>query len=428
MEVRVEKVEGIRGNVIAPPSKSYTHRAFIIASLAEGCSVIKNYLRAQDTLSTLKACGAFGVRIEENDKVTIHGSGEKLQTPKRVIDCENSGTTIRLISGIAALDGEVTLTGDASIQRRPMQPLLDALKQLGVEVYSTKGNGTLPIVMKGGNLKGGKVKIRGDISSQFISSLLILSPCVKDDVRITVTTPMKSKPYIDLTLDIMEKFGVKVENKNYREFFIKARQKYIAREYEIEGDYSSASYFLALAAMTHSEITVKNLFKETKQGDRKLLDILKKMGAEVTVRDREVTVKGAKLQGIRANLGDAPDLLPTVAALACKARGKTVIKNVEHARFKESDRIAACSSELSKFGVDMEEKKDGLAIYGTGRLTGARVNSVDKLGRADHRMAMALAVAGLAAEGETSIENAECVEISFPDFFNILRSLGIKVR
>ncbi|MDI6655284.1 MAG: 3-phosphoshikimate 1-carboxyvinyltransferase, partial [Candidatus Hydrothermarchaeota archaeon] len=236
---------------------------------------------------------------------------------------------------------------------------------------------------------------------------------------------LKSRPYIDLTLDIMEKFGVKVENKNYREFFIKAGQKYRGREYEIEGDYSSASYFLALAAMTHSEITVKNLFKKSKQGDRKLLDILKKMGAEVTVRDREVTVKGAKLQGIRADLGDAPDLLPAVAALACKARGKTVIKNVEHARFKESDRIAACSSELSKFGVDIEEKKDGLVIYGTGRLTGARVNSTDKLGMADHRMAMALAVAGLAAEGETSIENAECVEISFPDFFNILRSLGI---
>lgn len=423
MEVRVRKIEGIRGSVTAPPSKSYTHRSFIIASLAEGTSKIKNCLRAGDTLATLKACRAFGVKIEENEEITIQGSGGKLKTPESAIDCENSGTTIRLIAGIAALDGEVTLTGDASIQRRPMQPLLDALGQLGVESCST--NGTPPLVIKGGNFEGGEARIRGDISSQFISSLLIAAPYAKNDVRITITTQMKSKPYVDLTLDMMEKFGVKVENKSYKEFLIKAGQKYRGREYEVEGDYSSASYFLALAAMTHSEITVKNLFRDSKQGDRQLLRILKKMGAEVTEKNREVAVKGGELKGINVDLGNAPDLLPTVAALACKAKGKTVIKNVAHARLKESDRIAACSTELSKFGVSIEEKKDGLVVHGTGRLTGAKVNSVDKLGRADHRMAMALTIAGLAAEGETTIENAECVQISYPEFFDVLKSLGV---
>ncbi len=426
MEIKVRKIEGIRSSVTAPPSKSYTHRSFIIASLAEGTSRIKNCLRAGDTLATLKACRAFGVKMEENEEIKIHGSGGKLKTPEAAIDCENSGTTIRLVAGMAAIDGEVTLTGDASIQRRPMQPLLDALKQLGVEGCST--NGTPPIVIKGGNFRGGEAKIRGDVSSQFISSLLIAAPYAENDVRITVTTPMKSTPYVDLTLDIMEKFGVRARNKNYKEFFIEAKRRYREREYEVEGDYSSASYFLALAAMTPSEITVKNLFRDSKQGDRQLLNILKKMGAQVTIKSREVTVKKGELEGVGVNLANAPDLLPTVAALACKAEGETIIRNVEHARFKESDRIAACSSEFSKFGVSIEEKKDGLVIHGTGKLAGAKVNSVDKLGRADHRIAMALTIAGLAAEGVTTIENAECVEISYPGFFNALRSLGINIE
>lgn len=417
MKVEVRGIEGIKGMLEAPPSKSYTHRAFIIASLADGTSTIKSPLIAGDTLSTLDALQAFGVKIERDGEIKIHGTGGELETPSKVIDCGNSGTTIRLISGISALDGQVTLTGDESVQKRPMQPLLDALTQLGVEAYSIRGDGTPPVVIKGGRVKGGEVRIRGDISSQFISSLLIFSPYAENDVRIEITTPLKSRPYIDMTLDVMERFGVDVVNKGYRLFEIKG-QRYRATDYAVEGDYSSSSYFLALAALTNSEITVRTLLRESKQGDRAIVDILEEMGAVVEAEKDRVTVKGKGLQGIEVDLGDTPDLLPPLAALACKAEGKTVIKNVEHARYKETDRLSACAREFRKFGVEIEERRDGLTIRGKKKLGGADVYTYN-----DHRMAMALTIAALAAEGASTIEDVDCVDISFPSFFGALKEL-----
>jgi len=420
MKAIVEEVSGIVGTVTAPPSKSYTHRAFIIASLAEGESVIENPLLAGDTLSTLNAMRAFGVKIEENKDVLIHGCGGVLETPKGEIDCGNSGTTIRLVSGVAALDGMVTLTGDESVKKRPMQPFLDALEQLGVRASSS--NGTPPVVIEGSGIKGGEASIRGDISSQFISSLLTVAPYAKNDVKIKITTPLKSKPYVDVTLDIMEKFGVEVEG-DYETFDIKAGQRYRGTEYSIEGDYSSASYFFAIAALTGSEITVQNLEGESKQADRLILDILKEMGAKVTVEGREVTVEGNSLTGIEVDLGDAPDLLPTVAALGCRAKGETVIKNVGHARYKETDRLAACTKEFRKFGVTIDEYKDGMSITGTEKLTGSEVKSYG-----DHRMAMALTVLGASAKGKTVVDDVACVSISFPGFFRALNQVGMKIE
>ncbi len=422
MKAIVEGTAKVAGTVTAPPSKSYTHRAFIIASLADGDSVIENPLLAGDTLSTLNAMRAFGVGIEEKGDVLIHGCAGALETPKGEIDCGNSGTTIRLVSGFAALDGTVTLTGDESVRKRPMQPLLDALSQLGVKAFSS--DGTPPVTIEGRGLRGGKVDIRGDISSQFITSLLIAAPYAKNDVRINITTPLKSRPYVDMTLDIMEKFGVEVETGgNYETFNIKAGQKYRGTRYSIEGDYSSASYFFALAALTGSDITVQNLEGGSKQGDRRILGILKDMGAKVIVGAGEVTVKGDRLTGMEVDLGDAPDLLPTVAALGCRAEGETVIKNVGHARYKETDRIAACTKEFKKFGVAISEYKDGMSITGTEKLTGSEVKSYG-----DHRMAMALAVLGASAEGKTVVGGAGCVSISFPGFFSALNQIGVKVN
>ncbi|MEE9474258.1 MAG: 3-phosphoshikimate 1-carboxyvinyltransferase [Candidatus Hydrothermarchaeaceae archaeon] len=419
MKAIVEGASGIGGTVAAPPSKSYTHRAFVIASLAEGESVIESPLLAGDTLSTLNAMRAFGVKIEEKGDIIIHGSGGALETPKGGIDCGNSGTTIRLVSGVAALDGVATLTGDESVKKRPMQPLLDALEQLGVRASSS--NGTPPVVIEGGGIKGGEASIRGDVSSQFISSLLIVAPYAEKDVRIKIITPLKSRPYVDMTLHIMKKFGI--EAGSGREILeIKAGQMYRGTKYCIEGDYSSAAYFFALAALTGSEITVQNLESESKQADRLILDILTEMGAKVTVKDREVTVKGNGLTGIEVDLGNAPDLLPTVAALGCRAEGETQIKNVEHARYKETDRIAACTKEFKKFGVAINEYKDGVSITGIEKLNGAEVKSYG-----DHRMAMALAVLGASTEGKTVIDDVECVSISFPGFFGALNQLGINV-
>jgi 3-phosphoshikimate 1-carboxyvinyltransferase len=425
MAVIVTKAQEIGGTVTAPPSKSYTHRAFIIAGLARGTSTVRDYLDAADTMSTLHALEAFGIGMEKRErKVQIHGSGGRLKTPPGIIDCGNSGTSIRLLCGVAALDGEVTLTGDASVQRRPMGPLLDALRQLGVEADSVKGDGTPPVIIKGGGLGGGTVKVRGDVSSQFISSILISAPYASGDTTLEITTPLKSRPYVDITLDIMGRFGITVENRDYRAFTVRGKGRYRACGYTIEGDYSSSSYFLALAAMTGSEITVKNLFHDSVQGDAVILAILERMGADVRQGEKEVTVKGGTLEGIEVDLSDTPDLLPTVAALGTAAEGTTEIVNVEHARYKESDRISACAAEFRKFGVEIEERKDGLLIKGTGgNLKGATVETYH-----DHRMTMALAITGCCADGRTVINGAECVGISFPDFFEKMKGLGVEVE
>ncbi|MFQ5887288.1 MAG: 3-phosphoshikimate 1-carboxyvinyltransferase [Candidatus Hydrothermarchaeales archaeon] len=424
MDARIKRAKILEGFVEAPPSKSYTHRAIIIASLAEGKSVVKNYLKSEDTASTIDACQAFDIRIEKiGDDLVIYGSGGKLQTPRKEIDVQNSGTTIRLMCGIASLDGRVKLTGDTSIQKRPMQPLLDALGQLDVKAYSVKGNGFPPIVIEGGAFKGGVAKIRGDMSSQFISSILIASPYAEENVEIILTTEARSRPYLDITLDIMESFGVSAHNEKYKRFVVESSQRYKGREYQVEGDYSSASYFLALAALTGSEIMVKNLVKGSKQGDKYFLEILQKMGVKVETDNREVTVSGGELTGIEVDLGDTPDLLPTVAALATKAEGRTVIKNIKHARFKECDRVSACAVEFKKFGAKTEEMEDSLIIHGTKKLKGSRVKSYN-----DHRMAMALTVVGLCADGVTVVEGAECIDISFPGFFSMLRQLGADIE
>lgn len=417
MDYRVTGVQGLKGVVNAPPSKSYTHRAFIIASLAEGESKIENYLSSRDTLATIKACEALGVKTDLNKVARVKGAGGELKAPRKVIDCENSGTTIRLVTGMASLDGEVTLTGDASLQNRPMGPLLDALGQLGVKAYSSRGDGSPPVFVKGGTLHGGRAELRGDISSQFISSLLIISPYAEEDVEISLTTPLRSKPYLDITIDVMESFGIGVVNRDYSKFEI-TPGRYNGREYKVEGDYTNASYFLTLAALTNSDITVKGLVKDSKQGDKAVLQILRDMGAEVKMGEDWVRVRGNGLRGVEVDLKDSPDLVPTVTALACKARGATVIKNVEHARYKESDRLSTCAEEFRKFGAKIIEKRAGLVIHGVSKPRGAVVDS-----HRDHRLAMSLSILGLASEGATTVKGAECAGISYPGFFEALKSL-----
>lgn len=418
MDLKIESADRIGGTVEAPPSKSYTHRAFIIAALAKGESRIVSPLRAQDTNATLEALRAFGIEIEDKGDIFIKGSGGVLKTPDRIVDTMNSGTSIRLLATMAALGGKVVLTGDESIQKRPIQPLLDALSQLGVSGKTLKGNGCPPFEILGGGISGGTTKIPGNISSQFISSILISSPYADSDVTVELTTPLKSKPYVDITLDIARNFGIEFENHDYQSFSVKAGRTYQGREYRIEGDYSSASYFIALAAMAKSRITVNNLVACSRQGDRVILDIVHRMGAGVESTGRGVKVSGRSLQGIRVDLSDSPDLLPTVAAMAVVAKGKTIIENVEHARYKESDRIAACAKEFRKFGAKIEEKRDGLIIEGTVEPVGAVIETYH-----DHRMAMAGTILALVSKGSTVIKGAECVDISYPGFFENIKRL-----
>ncbi|WP_457555750.1 3-phosphoshikimate 1-carboxyvinyltransferase [Candidatus Pyrohabitans sp.] len=408
-----------RGSAPAPPSKSYTHRAFVAAGLAEGSSVIRSYLVAEDTEATIQGMRSFGAGIEEFEGFArVKGTGGKLTTPVRAIDCRNSGTTLRLLTGVASLDGVAVLTGDASLRRRPVQPLLDALHMLGVRAESIPANGCPPVRVRGSTLRGGVARIRGDVSSQFISALLMVAPYAESDVEVVLTSPLKSRPYVDLTVDVMRSFGAEVENHDYRAFRVTSGKGYRGRSYTVEGDYSSASYFLALAALTGGEVTVENLNPGSKQGDRAILDILRSFGAVVESGKGQIIVRGDTMRGVELDLGDTPDLLPTVTALAVKARGTTVIKNVEHARYKESDRISTCAREFAKFGAGIEERSDGLVIKGATELRGAEVHT-----HGDHRLAMALSIAALAARGRSVVHDAQCASVSFPGFFEVLAGL-----
>lgn len=417
MEFEVNRTEKIRGVVNAPPSKSYTHRAFLIASLAEGFSKIKYPLYSDDTMATLDSSLAMGVDITaESEECLIYGSGGNLKTPDDVLDVRNSGTTLRFFSSAASLaPGYTVLTGDQSIRTRPMQDLMESLEKLGVSIRSTKNNGKAPIIVNGG-LMGGNTSIRGNVSSQFISSILITAPYADKPVDLEIQRKFISKPYVDITLDVMKEFGVEVETNNANQFHIEP-QVYKGKEYTVEGDYSSASYLIAAAASLNSDLTIKNLNLESKQGDKFILDIVKQMGCDVNLKENQVNIQGqGELHGIDVNLGNTPDLLPTVAALGAMADGTTHIYGAEHARLKETDRIHTCALELSKLGVIVKENPDGLTIEGEAK--GGVVKS-----HHDHRLVMALYLIGLKVGG-VKIEDASVYQISFPNFIEVMDELS----
>ncbi|WP_456372740.1 3-phosphoshikimate 1-carboxyvinyltransferase [Methanocaldococcus sp.] len=422
----VKKTERLEGTIKSPPSKSYTHRAVIGSSLAEGKSIIKNPLWGEDCLSSVNGCRMLGANIildKEKDEWIVEGG--KLKTPDNVIDVGNSGTTLRILTSISSQipKGYAILTGDDSIRRRPMQPLLDALKQLNIEAFSSKMDGTAPIIVKSSKISGNVVKIRGDISSQFITSLMMLLPFNNEDTEIILTSPLKSKPYIDVTIDILNKFGIKID-KTENGFLVYGNQKYKPINYIVEGDYSSSSYLIAAGVLINSDLTIENLFSDSKQGDKAIINIVKEMGADIKVKKDKVIINGEyNLEGIDVDVKDIPDLVPTIAVLGCFAEGKTEIFNGEHVRLKECDRLRACAVELRKMGADIKEKPDGLIIRGVKKLKGAKLNTYN-----DHRLVMAFTVAGLKAEGETIIDNEESVKISFPNFVEVMKSIGANIE
>ena len=430
--VMIYLTERLFGEVMVPPSKSYTHRAVILASLSEGVSRIFNPLFSRDTLATVRACKAFGVPImekrgeEEGEKfLEVCGSGN-VETPDDVINVENSGTTLRIITAIAGLSpGATVLTGDDSIRKRPMQPLLDALQQLGVKAWSTRGNGLAPIVVEGGGFKGGNVAIRGDVSSQFITALLLVAPLGESDCKIKILGEVVSGPYVEITLEMLDLFGVKVEKKD-EGFFIPAPQRYKAVDFYIPGDFSSAAFLIAAAAVTESKVKLLGLRTDSVQGDARIVNIVREMGVKISDYEDGIIVEGkGELKGVEVNCRDTPDLVPVLASLGACASGVMVLEGAEHARVKESDRIHGPAVELAKMGVKIEEKKDGMVIYGgEAEIKGGVM--VESYG--DHRMAMALSVAALKARYPVEIKDAECVNVSYPRFWNDLERLGVKVE
>ncbi|MBI2868210.1 MAG: 3-phosphoshikimate 1-carboxyvinyltransferase [Chloroflexi bacterium] len=403
---------GINGAVAAPPSKSYTIRALMCAALAGGHSEIMSPLYADDTEAAIDVLGRVGVGItRESDSWLV--SGGNLREPAGDLFCRDSAATLRFMTAVSALiPGRCRLTAGASLSRRPVQPLLQALGQLGVQCASR--DGFPPVTVEGGPLKGGTVALSGNISSQFVSALLLVAPLCREGLSIKLTTALKSEPYVRMTLACQESFGVRAAAGPGR--FIIAPQAYRPARYEVEGDWSSASYFLALGALC-GQVTVKNLDPDSLQGDKCLLGLLRELGAPVTAGPGTVTVRRAKLRAIKADLADCIDLLPTAAVLAAAAEGTTVLTGIAAARLKESDRVAAVRDALARMGIETKENEDSFEITG-GAPHGAVIDP-----RGDHRIAMAFSVLGTAA-GDTTIEQAECVAKTFPEFWGILEKIG----
>jgi len=413
----------IGGRITAPPSKSYTHRALAAALLSNGTSLIANPLKSQDTEATRKACVLLGAGVVERDE-QVEVSGGCLKTPEDVIDVGNSGTTLRFFTAISALAprGYAILTGDDSIRRRPMKPLLDALRDLGVECWSSKLDGRAPIIVKCGGVRGGEVEIPGDISSQFISALLYASVKSARGVKIRVKGDLVSKPYIDASLAVLNSFGFRIEREGYALFEVEGNQVGRSISFKVPGDFSSAAFFMAGAHLTGGELTVTGLSAELPQADAKIIEILREFGSRVNVESDGVRVRGAGGGGGgEFDLRGSPDLLPVVAVMAAKSRDETVIRGVGHARYKESNRIESMALELKKLGVEVEELPDGLRIRGKDRLRGGCV--LDSHG--DHRVFMALAVLAAATELGCTLVGAEWAEISYPEFFRDARLLGM---
>ena len=424
MEVVVERTHHLEGMVSAPPSKAYTHRMLIAALLSKGTSKIYDPLLSDDTQATLQAIEALGAKTEMKENLwTIHGD-EALKTPSDPIDCRESGSTLRFMIPVAALaPGTSTFVLGSSLEKRPVTPLLETLNQLGAESSLQKKEEGSFVEVHGGGIKGGKTSIRGDISSQFISGLLFACPKAKEDTEITVTTMLESKGYVQMTIEIIARHGIKATTTtDFSRLLIPSNQNYRPCNHTVPGDFSSAAFLLAAAAITSSRITVKNLDCQTMQGDKAILDILEKMGSAVKVGTKNVEIEGSQLTGVNIDTKDIPDLVPVCTVLACYAEGTSEIYNAKRLRYKESDRLGSLNAELKKMGADIVMKEDGLTIKGPCDLHGATV-----VPHNDHRIAMACAVAALGAKGETKIQNSECVNKSYPRFFDDLRSLGVNV-
>jgi len=422
--VIIRRTVGLSGEVYALPSKAYTHRMLIAALLSSGASKISNPLVSDDTQATLRAVTAFGAKVKLQENCwTIQGA-TPLKTPKNAVYCGESGATLRFMIPVAALaPGTSTFTLGPSLERRPLIPLLQSLKQLGVDSsYQHNEEGSL-VGIRGGGIKGGKVTISGDISSQFISGLLFACPKAKKDTEISITTPLESRNYVQITMEVLDKHGIRVSaSDNFTKLKIPSNQNYNPCNHETPGDFSSAAFLLTTAAITSSKLKVKNLDCHTTQGDKAILNILKETGSKVMVGDDYVEVEGEELNAIDVDAKDIPDLVPVCAVLACYSRGTSRIYNAKRLRYKESDRLSSLHTELRKMGAEIIVNEDSLIIRGPCKMQGTTIDPHN-----DHRIAMACAVAALAAGGETKIQNSECVNKSYPSFFNDLRLLGANI-
>jgi 3-phosphoshikimate 1-carboxyvinyltransferase len=404
--------------VSVPGSKSFSHRILIAAALSDGLCKIENVLESEDTLHTINCLRRLGVAIEETGPgYDIQGRSGGLEAVADPIELGNSGTSMRLLTAVAALGkGSYILTGTPRMQQRPIQDLLNGLNQLGISAKAIHNNGCPPVEISGGEINGGSVAIDCHISSQFLSALLLIAPFARDEVRIAVSRGPVSKPYVDLTVQVMERFGIKLEREGYESFKVPGGQQYRSGSYFVEPDSSQAGYFWAAAAVTGATIKVNGTSLDSRQGDTRFTKVLEQMGCELCSDSDGITVKGRPLQGITVDMADMPDMVPTLAVVAAFAKGTTTINNVAHLKEKESDRLSAVATNLLKMGINASCTDSGLIIEG-GKPHGAEIETYD-----DHRIAMCFAVAGLVVEG-IKIKDENCVAKSFPNFWEVFQQL-----
>ena len=421
VEIReIRPLDRVNATVRVPGSKSYTQRALVIASLAEGKSILRNTLVSDDTQQLMEALRHLGAGIvRSGDDVIVTGTGGRIRNPERDLYLGNNGTALRFLISVASLgSGNITLTGDPRLCERPVRPLLEAIRSLGVSSTCRFTEGFPPVTVQGGTLRGGRVIFQDIESSQYVSSVLIAAPHASGDVEVEIRGSAVSRPYVEMTQAVMKVFGLAVEKRNENVFAVKGGHRYRGCRYLVEGDLSSASYFFLAAALCGGTVRVANTNFWTHQGDVRLLRHLKELGCVVAATDQWIEVSGGKLAGgdFTASMEDLPDMVPTLAVLAALRPGRTIIRKVAHLRIKESNRLAVLVRELMKTGIRAEEMDDGIVITG-GTPRGAEIETYN-----DHRIAMSFAMLGLAVPG-MRIRNPGCVGKSFPGFWDEMEKL-----
>ncbi|MBS6183692.1 MAG: 3-phosphoshikimate 1-carboxyvinyltransferase [Clostridium celatum] len=411
----------LKGEVKIPPSKSMAHRAIICAALSDGLCIIENIDYSDDIIATIDAMNSLGAKIVKHkdyiEVIGAYGSDEKVKE-NRIIDCNESGSTLRFLVPISLLfKGSSKFIGRGNLGKRPLTTYYNIFERQGIEYSYEEGNLNLVI---NGELKPGTFEVEGNVSSQFITGLLFTLPLLKEDSKIVITTEMESKGYIDLTLRAMSDFGVKIINNNYREFIIKGNQKYNVRNYRVEGDYSQAAFFLCADSLGN-DVLCKDLDLNSLQGDKEVIDILERMNVVFNAND--IGVKGTtngKLSSAVIDGSQCPDIIPVLTSVAALTKGTTEIINAGRLRIKECDRLTAVTSELNKLGAKIIEKEDGLVVTGVEKLQGG----VEVWSHKDHRIAMTLAIASTRCEEPIVIKDYECIAKSYPKFFEDFKTLG----
>ncbi|MDR0405676.1 MAG: 3-phosphoshikimate 1-carboxyvinyltransferase [Clostridiales bacterium] len=411
----------LNGSVTVPPSKSLSHRAVICAALAGGVSEISNIGASDDIDVTIEAMSMLGAVIKrDGDRLIIDGGGTLKTDGPLTLDCGESGSTLRFLIPVSLHCGDpVTFVGRGRLPNRPLDTFFPIFNRAGVP-YECGGGGTLPLTVGRGDVSG-MIEIEGSISSQFISGLLMALPLYPSKSEIRVTTPLESRGYVDMTIDVMRKFGIEVYNNNYHTFKVPGGQKYKPADYTVEGDFSQAAFFLAAGALG-SFVVCKGLNPDSLQGDKAIVDIIKNMGGSIVAEQDGIAALPSQLRGCVIDAAQTPDLVPVAAVLGALAEGETVINNAARLRLKESDRLSAVAEQLNALGATVLEKNDGLIIEGIGKLGGGTTNGCN-----DHRIAMAVAVASTRCDEEIVLNGSDCVRKSYPRFWRDFETLGGKI-